>query len=226
MNREQLLQRLRQLAELNGDVPVGERAFFADTRLTRRTLWRAGFANYGAAVEAAGYKRNELKQAYSDDTLFPPLAKLTRRLQHFPTEAERIVERHRDSTFPGPSAYRRRASGESLVQALLRWCRSNNQFQDVAELLRTSNVGKREQARARTGEKVVNGYVYLMRCRLATSESFTQSKLMIRPVLRGTGTLALPSGVSKQKRSLDLRVATSKRSRGDGISELNHLYRH
>jgi hypothetical protein len=163
MNREQILAQVRRTAEANGN-PVGERAFFTDTGLTRRALWRAGFPNYGSAVEAAGYRRNELlKEAYSDDRLFAPLATLTRDLGHFPTEAERFVARHKYAGFPGAAAYRRRAKVEPLAQALLGWCRRSELFRDVAELLESSLAKHPGADSSKGGRKVVTGYVYLMK---------------------------------------------------------------
>src|SRR5438105_1289372 len=100
MSRESVLREIKRTAEANRNVPLGERMFYSETRLTRRQLWSAGFPNYGSAVEAAGYERNAFKKAYSDDRLFEPLAKLTRKIGHYPTEGERHVARHEDSTFP------------------------------------------------------------------------------------------------------------------------------
>lgn len=162
--RDHILAQVRRLAELNGGEPVGERTFRADTRLSRRRLQSAGFPNYGAAVEAAGFARKTLQQAFPDDQLFQPLARLTREKGHFPTTNERQVERYRDSTFPGYDAYARRAKLEPLEQALLRWCRKRESFQDVVAILEaTLKGGGRPRPSARRNRRVVNGYVYLMR---------------------------------------------------------------
>jgi hypothetical protein len=109
-DRDHILAQLRRLAESNGGEPVGERTFLADTRLTRRCLQIAGFPNYGAAVEAAGFARKTLQQAFTDDQLFQPLAQLTRERGRFPTTNERQVQRYKDSAFPGYDAYSRRAN--------------------------------------------------------------------------------------------------------------------
>jgi hypothetical protein len=53
VNRERIIGEIKRTAEANGNVPLGERMFFAETRITRTILWRAGFPNYGSAVEAA-----------------------------------------------------------------------------------------------------------------------------------------------------------------------------
>lgn len=163
MNREQILALVKRVTEDNDRVPVGERVFYAAARITRRTLWKAGFPNYGAALNAAGYESNKLKIAYTDDELFAPLATLTRELGHFPTEAERFVARQNDATFPGPRSYKRRSTTGPLPQALLQWCRNNEPFQDVVETLERSLPGKDSPAARRNSRPNIRGYVYLMR---------------------------------------------------------------
>ena len=134
--RDSILTAVRHAAEDNHNRPPGERSFYAQSRLNRTALQRAGFPNYGAAVEAAGYSRNKLQQAYPDDQLFLPLAELTRRLGHFPTTNELRVQRYSDTAFPSYEAYSRRAKHGSLDQALLSWCRARESFQDVVQLLK------------------------------------------------------------------------------------------
>jgi hypothetical protein len=163
MNREQILAEIKRLADANAHTAIGERAFFAQTMLNRTVLRRAGFPNYGAAVEAAGYQRNELKQRYDDDTLFAPIARLARELGHCPTYGERAVERYKDSTFPGEASISRRTKVEPLVHGLVSWCRNQPEYHDVARLLDTAaGVATRVNDGARN-RNIVTGYVYLMR---------------------------------------------------------------
>ena len=162
MSREQILAQVKRTADANGGTPLGERAFFAETRTTRRTLWRAGFPNYGTAVEAAGYQPNRMKEALNDDTLFAPLARLVRRLGRFPTQGERFAARQADPSMPGIAAYTRRGRCEPLNEALLNWCRNHKEFADVVSLLETPRAKGRASASSR-GRKTVNGYVYLMK---------------------------------------------------------------
>jgi hypothetical protein len=163
MNREQILAEIKRVAEANGNLAIGERSFFARTRINRTVLRRAGFPNYGAAVEAAGYRRNSLKQAYGDDELFTPIARLARELGHWPTYGERAVARYKDSAFPGEASISRRTKVEPLAQGLLNWCRKQTEFRDVAEFLEaTASLGSKSTAEA-SNRKVVTGYVYLMR---------------------------------------------------------------
>lgn len=162
MDRDQLLATIKRVVEANGTVVPGERAFFAQTRLTRTTLRRAGFPNYGSAVRAAGLQPNELKRAVDDDKLFAPLAQLARQLGHFPTSGERAVARYQDSTFPGEAALSRRGRTESLSHALLSWCHTKAGLDDVVRILE-SKLPVRHLTTASTKTRFVSGYVYLMR---------------------------------------------------------------
>jgi len=164
MNREQILAEIKRMAEANGDVAIGERSFSAQTKVNRTLLRRAGFPNYGAAVEAAGYQRNSfLKQAYDDDELFIPIARLAREVGHCPTYGERAVARYKDPAFPGETSISRRTKVEPLTQGLSSWCRRQPEFRDVAEFLgANAPLGASKSTEARN-RKVVTGYVYLMR---------------------------------------------------------------
>jgi hypothetical protein len=162
MSREKIIFQIKRTAEANGNIPLGERLFFSETKLNRNALRRNGFANYGSAVQAAGYKPNQLHRAISDDLLFTSLAGLTREVGHFPTEGERAVARYKDPAFPGGSAFRRRAKSEPLQQALLNWCRGHEMFADVRQLLELAG-SKPKPAPSPRRSKIVNGYVYLMR---------------------------------------------------------------
>lgn len=163
MNRDQLLAAIKRTTEANGGVVPGERAFFAQTQLTRTTLRRAGFPTYGAAVQAAGFKPNELKRSIADDQLFGPLAQLVRDLGHFPTPGERAVARYNDATFAGESALSRRGKIDPLQEAPLSWCRTRTDFGEVATILESTKPARSVRPTALTSVRPVVGYVYLMR---------------------------------------------------------------
>ncbi len=164
MDRENVIAMVQHTATGNGGKPLGEKTFYTQTGLTEAALLRAGFPGYGTAVEAAGYQRNTFQQAYSDDQMFEPLAKLTRQLARFPKRRERQVERRQNSFFPGEASCSRRAKQEPLEIALLNWCRSQESFNDVAEILESAiSTPANLEGVPKHPRKVVNGYVYLMR---------------------------------------------------------------
>jgi hypothetical protein len=102
-----------------------------------------------------------MRKPYSDQQLFEPLANLTRTTGRFPTQNEREVERHRNGEFPSSEAYRRRAQGESLQGAFLKWCQDNAVYQDLQDLLLTD--GAPSVRSGSTKSPAVKGYVYMIR---------------------------------------------------------------
>jgi hypothetical protein len=163
MTRDQIISEVRRRAEANGGQPLGERMFYRDTGWNKRILTRAGFPNYGHAREAAGYARGTLQRAYSDDELFAPLAQLTREKQRFPTVGELQVAQYSTGT-PSYEAYRRASKRGPLRTQLLEWCRRHLDFADVSDVVEsTPDVPSTARSAGRQAEKVVSGYVYLMR---------------------------------------------------------------
>src|SRR5574341_1332562 len=164
--KNDLLALLRAAAEGNGGRPPGERQFLRQCRLTRKDLWAAGYANYGAACEAAGLQANTFSvPRMSDDDLFRPLAALTRTLGKFPPKGAFEVAHTRDTNFPSWETFKRRerqGPESSLRDALLAWCRKTTEFSNVGELLGSTAANSPKQQRTAT-RQVVNGHVYLMR---------------------------------------------------------------
>ena len=91
MDREVIKTQIDRTVAANGGKPLSKKAFFERTGLTETALQRAGFTDYGPALEAFGYQRIERQQAYSDDQLFEPLAQFVRRLGRFPKKREILV---------------------------------------------------------------------------------------------------------------------------------------
>jgi hypothetical protein len=157
-DREKIIDQLKRTTVANGGVPLSTRAFFKETGLGPRDLHRCGWPTHGALLQSQGLARGTMRQAYSDDELFRPLAQLTRVLGHFPTQNEREVERHREPAFPSSEAYLRRARGASLEVEFVDWCRRSNAYPDLVAKLSGSIVGAIKQRRP-----AVRGYVYMMR---------------------------------------------------------------
>ena len=162
MTRDRILGEIRSAAAANNGRAPGERAFQDATGVTRSQLWKAGFPNYGAAVEAAGLAANQLKAAIDTPSLLRALGELTRRIGRFPTKGDIKVEKAREPKFPSYEAFFR-LSGHaysSLPPMLLEFSRSSAEFTDVAELLAES-AAESSPPSPRNKSKRVVGYVYL-----------------------------------------------------------------
>jgi hypothetical protein len=157
-DREKIVEQLTRTTAANGGVPLSTRAFFKETGLGPRDLHRCGWPTHGALLQSQGLARGTMRQAYSDEDLFRPLAELTQTLGHFPTQNEREVERHREPAFPSTEAYFRRARGTSLKAEFVAWCRRCDEYPDLVAKLSGSDATAIRQARP-----AVRGYVYMIR---------------------------------------------------------------
>ncbi len=164
MTRDQILRAIRSTASDNGGRPLGERAFRAETGISRSEFFATGFSRYSEAVEAAGLQPNELIKALDAGAALGALAELTRRLRRFPAQSDLKVARREEPTLPSYEALNRISGGWSkhLREMLWNYCREHSELADVAEILasdvlRSSTEGKPGSAK----HARVVGYVYL-----------------------------------------------------------------
>jgi hypothetical protein len=129
---------LQAAAKANAGKPPGEPAFYRAAGLTKKDLWAAGFASYGAACEAAGLHANTLTPRLPDGDLLQRLATLARELGRYPPKGAFEVARAADQNFPSWEAFKRRereGPEHSLREILVAWCLKNGEFSDVAAML-------------------------------------------------------------------------------------------
>lgn len=163
MTPQTILDSIRTLATDNGGRPLGERAFYAASGISRTDLWNAGFARYGDAVQAAGLVPNQLVSARSSAEMMPPLARLVREIGRFPSISDIKARRASEPDLPSYEAFFRLSGGSisRLPSMLLDFCREKPGYEDVADIL-NSTIGQttsRTNAPARSNR--VSGFVYL-----------------------------------------------------------------
>ena len=77
MNKQHILDEIRRTAAANGDVPLGQLRFYAETDV-KRTDWSGRFwARWNDAVREAGFSPNELTSAIEDSLIIEKLIELT-----------------------------------------------------------------------------------------------------------------------------------------------------
>jgi hypothetical protein len=154
---EQIIVRLKEAVDRNGGQPPSSRSFLKEAGLNQRDLIRAGWPTYGALLKSQGFQPAVMKRGFTDDEVFRPLAELTVRLGHFPTQSEREVERHRNPAFPSSEAYLRRGRRAMLEHALRAWCEATHDFSELVPKL------KQAAGAAQIPGPIVKGYVYMLR---------------------------------------------------------------
>jgi hypothetical protein len=165
ISRDEMIAFVQRSARANGNRPLGERAFFADTCLNRRDLWDVGVRSYGDLCELAGYSRNRLQTQLEPNRLLEALAVLTAEIERYPDHTDREIARRKNNAFPSYEAYRTAQSKNGpLANQLLEWCRTRPAHAAAHRIVK-EYVSRQDTAPAsahRRG-KVVTGYVYLMR---------------------------------------------------------------
>lgn len=162
IDREEILNAIRDLADPGTGVAPGKNRFEKESGI-RSSEWRGVYwARWGDAVADAGLALSKWQEPHPDEHLLASLAKLTRDLQHFPTDAERSLRRRQNSSFPTGSSFSRRFGRRAdLASALLSWCEKNPGWEDVASICEPIATASRPDNVAATSE--VQGVVYLMR---------------------------------------------------------------
>jgi hypothetical protein len=133
--------------------------------ISKEHLIESDIRSYGDLCGLAGFSRNRLTQKMTPDQLFEPLANLAAKLRRFPDHTDRQMARRRDEAFPGYAAYRTaQDTNGPLEHQLLDWCSLRSDHSAALEILQ-AHVARLDGSpqRTRSGKKVVNGHVYLMR---------------------------------------------------------------
>src|SRR5262249_38565223 len=160
LSAESIIETYRALVNERGGVPVGERVFTRETRISRYH-WMGGiWRSWSAFQEAAGYSPNDPTQKIADELLLRRFAELALERGEVPTEADLNLKRKEDPSFPGKLVFRRWGSRDALLTAVSEYCDGKAQFAAVLELLRQGNSSRIDH---RLDSLRVSGFVYLLR---------------------------------------------------------------
>ena len=163
MNKQQILDEIRRLAKLNGNVPLGFRRFEQETGI-RYYDWFGQFWNrWGDAVREAGFEPNRLTEALDDRFLLEKLVLLTRRIKRVPIRGDLLLAPKSDSTFPSEKVFRRLGPKALRVTRVIAFCEANPGHEDVAALWRQVPIAERQSDLEEAGSAAPTvGYVYLV----------------------------------------------------------------
>jgi hypothetical protein len=162
VSRERILSEIRRTAEANGGRPLGVERFAAETGVRERD-WRGRYwVRWSEAVAEAGYKPNAFNNRYDDDQVIERLIGEIRRLGRMPVEAEIVLARRNDETFPSHNVFRRIGSKQVLIRAVIDYCSSRSGYEGVPELLAPA-VASDTADDATPASSTDDGFVYLIR---------------------------------------------------------------
>ena len=162
VSKRDILAEIKRLAEASGK-PPGVRLFESETGIKDSDWYPHLWLRWGDALQEAGFARNTMVEALSDDLLVEQYARLAQRLSRLPLQGEVIRESKANPAFPSEKTYRRFGGKAHLLKAVAAFCRSNVEFEDVLPFCENAleNLSAAEEGH-RAG-KVEVGYVYLLR---------------------------------------------------------------
>jgi hypothetical protein len=161
MDKLEILDAIKRLAEENGGSPPGQLMFERATGVKKSDWYPYLWLRWGEALVEAGYIPNQLMTAISDSVLITRWIELARELGRVPVEGEIRRKGKTDKSFPSHTVFRKLGGKEALLEAVRRWCRQHPGHEDIialcAEDVTNPPPGKGANA------KVPTGFVYLMK---------------------------------------------------------------
>jgi len=134
MDKQRILDEIRQTAEANGGAPLGTARFLQETGIKTSDWQGKIWARWGDAVREAGFQPNELQTAYNEEVLIEKFIGLVRDLGHFPVGAEVKMKARRDDSFPWHSTFARFGSKQQFAARIPDYCKSRVGYEDVTAL--------------------------------------------------------------------------------------------
>src|SRR5437879_1538715 len=135
MDKARILREIKRTAETTEGRPLGARSFTTATGITEST-WRALWPRWSDAVRAAGLEPNATIPALTHEFVVEQVIALTRKLGHFPTWAERRIEKKDNADFPGEhSITKRLGNAREVRRHVAEYCKSNERFGDVLAII-------------------------------------------------------------------------------------------
>ncbi len=165
MDKLDIIREIKRTAQGNGDQPLGARRFQDETGIKTSDWFGKYWRNWGDALAEAGFHPNQMQTAYNEAVLIEVLLHLTRELGRFPSEADLLLKRRRDASFPSHNVFTRCFGPKrQRVAKLIQFCRAHSEFEDVAAVLESIAVAEPSDATVSEppGTEFV-GFVYLLR---------------------------------------------------------------
>jgi hypothetical protein len=162
--KRHILAEIKRLAEAAGK-PPGVRLFERETGIKESEWFPDLWLRWGDALQEAGFTRNTMQAALSDELLLEHYTRLARRLSHLPVQGELIRESKTNPSFPSEKAFRRFGGKNKLLKAVATFCRENGAFNDVLAFCENvlQNQKPSEAPSDSPKSKITTGFVYLMK---------------------------------------------------------------
>lgn len=159
-SKESIIRAYRELVEAKGGRLVGREVFIRETGIPRY-CWGGGYWRSWSAFQAElGYAPNAPTPRVKDDLILGGFAELALELKRIPTEADLLLKRQTDASFPSKGGFRRWGNRDALLARVAEFCEGKPRFDEVRELL---EQGASASIDVRLHSRRVTGFVYLLR---------------------------------------------------------------
>ena len=160
LSKESILSAYSDLVKANQGRPVGERIFARETGISRY-YWQGGhWRSWSAFQTAAGHTPNPPTQKIPDETVLSAFAQLALEQGRIPSEADLMLKRKADPSFPNKLCFRRWGDRPALLAKVAEYCSGREHLAPVLELLQEETSTSLDQ---RLEAFRIKGFVYLLR---------------------------------------------------------------
>jgi hypothetical protein len=168
MTKEYILSEIKRTAAENGGIPLGIDRFREATGIRKEDWYGIFWTKWSDAQKEAGLEPNRFGlPAFDESWMLHKIIDYIREVGHFPTKPEFKIKRFNDSEFPNIVTLRRRLGTKpQMIEKVIDYCRDNNGFDDIIDiclpLCGSPNSSKElSESISDANEKI--GHVYLLK---------------------------------------------------------------
>lgn len=160
LSKQSILSAYNELVKANKGTPVGERIFTRETGISRY-YWQGGhWRSWSELQSEAGHTPNLPRQKIPDEIVLDRFVQLALERGELPREADLMVKRKEDPTFPNKECFRRWGDRTELLSKVADYCRGRD---DCGAVLKLLDVGSSAGLEHRLDSFRIKGFVYLLR---------------------------------------------------------------
>jgi Meiotically up-regulated gene 113 len=183
VNKQHILDEIRRTAKANAGKTLGRERFAKETGISEGHWSGRYWARWSDAVKEAGLLPNQMNVQLDADIILGQLAALVRELGRFPVSAEMRMHKRANPAFPNDKVFERFGNRAQLRQAVVVYCESQGEFEDVAAICRQTSSAADDGSdepvpgiSAYNASNTKDGYVYLVLLKVGREKRYKIGK--------------------------------------------------
>lgn len=159
--KQDIIKAIQETAKTNGGVPLGRGRFQKETGINEYEISKF-WPSFGEAQREAGFEPNTLQSAHDMEFLLESAVALIREIGRFPTNADLIGKRHRDSDFPSPGSFDRLGNKKERANKVLEYAEQKG-YADIVKIC-TAIIEQNSKTETEDDDsEEIEGAVYLFK---------------------------------------------------------------